>query len=85
VDGFARSAQNLCPRSRERRRLSTTRRAWHSVGCRGGEQRMRFTIGEGADDDRYIYRYTPEGGFSKMFACPEFTDRTSALTARICT
>src|SRR4030095_7097473 len=34
---------------------------------------FRFTIGEGADDDRYIYRYTPESGFSKMFACPEFT------------
>jgi sugar lactone lactonase YvrE len=34
---------------------------------------MRFTIGEGADDDRYVYRYTTEAGFSKMFACPEFT------------
>lgn len=34
---------------------------------------LRFTIGEGANDDRYIYRYTPDTGFSKMFACPEFT------------
>lgn len=34
---------------------------------------MRFTIGEGADDDRYVYRYTTEAGFSKIFACPEFT------------
>jgi outer membrane protein assembly factor BamB len=34
---------------------------------------VRFTIGEGADDDRYIYRHTGEAGFSKMFACPEFT------------
>jgi sugar lactone lactonase YvrE len=34
---------------------------------------LRFTIGEGADDDRYIYRYTPADGFSKMFACPDFT------------
>jgi hypothetical protein len=34
---------------------------------------VRFTIGEGADDDRYIYRYTTEAGFSKMLACPEFT------------
>ena len=34
---------------------------------------LRFTIGEDPDDDRYIYRYTPERGFSKMFACPELT------------
>ena len=34
---------------------------------------LRFTIGEDPDDDRYIYRYTSEGGFSKMFACPDFT------------
>jgi hypothetical protein len=34
---------------------------------------VRFTIGEGPDDDRYIYCYTPEAGFSRMFACPEFT------------
>jgi hypothetical protein len=26
---------------------------------------LRFTIGEGANDDRYIYRYTPEGDFRK--------------------
>ena len=32
-----------------------------------------FTIGEGADDDRYVYRYTGETGFSKMFACPNLT------------
>ena len=34
---------------------------------------LRFTIGEGANDDRYVYRYTPAGGFTKLFACPEFT------------
>ena len=34
---------------------------------------LRFTIGEDPDDDRYIYRYTRERGFSKMFACPELT------------
>src|SRR4029453_3561169 len=33
------------------------------------DSELRFTIGEGADDDRYIYRYTSESGFSKMFAC----------------
>ena len=43
---------------------------WAAVAMNG---EVRFTIGEGADDDRYIYRYTPEAGFSKMFACPEFT------------
>jgi outer membrane protein assembly factor BamB len=43
---------------------------WAAVVLNG---ELRFTIGEGADDDRYIYRYTAEDGFSKMFACPEFT------------
>jgi hypothetical protein len=43
---------------------------WAAVVLNG---ELRFTIGEGADDDRYIYRYTPETGFSKLFACPEFT------------
>ena len=43
---------------------------WAAVALNG---ELRFTIGEGADDDRYIYRYIPESGFSKMFACPEFT------------
>jgi sugar lactone lactonase YvrE len=43
---------------------------WAAVAING---ELRFTIGEGADDDRYIYRYSPERGFSKMFACPEFT------------
>src|SRR6266566_6237657 len=43
---------------------------WAAVALNG---ELRFTIGEGADDDRYVYRYTPESGFSKMFACPEFT------------
>lgn len=43
---------------------------WAAVAVDG---ELRFTIGEGANDDRYIYRYTPETGFSKMFACPEFT------------
>src|ERR1043166_7631327 len=43
---------------------------WAAVALNG---ELRFTIGEGADDDRYIYRYTLETGFSKMFACPDFT------------
>ncbi|MBA2743964.1 MAG: hypothetical protein H0U43_06610 [Chthoniobacterales bacterium] len=33
----------------------------------------RFTIGKGLNDDRYVYSYTPEKGFLKLFACPEFT------------
>ena len=32
----------------------------------------RFTIGKGLNDDRYVYRYTPADGFTKLFACPEF-------------
>ena len=43
---------------------------WAAVAING---EVRFTIGEGTDDDRYVYRYTSEAGFSKMFACPEFT------------
>jgi hypothetical protein len=43
---------------------------WAAVAING---EVRFTIGEGADDDRYVYRYTTEAGFSKMFACPDFT------------
>jgi hypothetical protein len=43
---------------------------WAAVAING---ELRFTIGEGADDDRYVYRYTTEAGFSNLFACPEFT------------
>src|SRR5437660_1925807 len=43
---------------------------WVAVAIHG---EVCFTIGEGADDDRYIYRYTTQAGFSKIFACPEFT------------
>ena len=35
-----------------------------------------FTLGLGADDDRYVRRYRPGGGFadeSEQFPCPEFT------------
>ena len=36
---------------------------------------LRFTIGEGPDDDRYLRAYVRETGFSKTdrIACPEFT------------
>ena len=36
---------------------------------------LRFTIGEGSEDDRYIWTYTPGTGFSDRgrFACPDFT------------
>jgi hypothetical protein len=34
---------------------------------------MRLTIGEGPNDDRYVYRYSVRGGFEKLFACPDFT------------
>ena len=32
----------------------------------------RFTIGKGLNDDRYVYRYVEGGGFTKLFACPDF-------------
>jgi hypothetical protein len=36
---------------------------------------LRFTIGEGADDDRYVWSCVPGVGFSdkERFACPELT------------
>ena len=33
----------------------------------------RFTIGKGLNDDRYVYRYAEGVGFTKLFACPDFT------------
>jgi hypothetical protein len=44
---------------------------WAGVSLAAGE--MRFNIGKGLNDDRYIYRYTPSDGFTKLFACPDFT------------
>jgi hypothetical protein len=44
---------------------------WAAVASCNG--RMFFTIGKGLNDDRYIYRYAPDEGFTKMFACPDFT------------
>jgi len=44
---------------------------WAAVSLGDGE--MRFTIGKGLNDDRYIYRYAPDEGFAKLFACPDFT------------
>ena len=45
---------------------------WAAVATNG---RLRFTIGEGPDDDRYIRRFIPNAGFSEKdrIACPEFT------------
>jgi len=36
---------------------------------------LRFTMGEGPEDDRYLRRYVPGKGFSERdrIACPEFT------------
>jgi hypothetical protein len=44
---------------------------WAAVSS--GNGKMCFTIGKGLNDDRYIYRYAPDKGFTKMFACPDFT------------
>jgi hypothetical protein len=45
---------------------------WAAVATNGT---LRFTIGEGPNDDRYICRFAPETGFSEQdkIACPEFT------------
>ena len=46
--------------------------AWAGVGV-GSE--LRFTLGHGAQDDRYVWRFVPGKGFDEraLFACPEFT------------
>ena len=45
---------------------------WAAVATNGT---LRFTIGEGPNDDRYIRRFAPETGFSEQdkIACSEFT------------
>src|SRR5437868_9543433 len=43
---------------------------WAAVFTNDG---WRFTIGKGLNDDRFVYRYMPQDGFSKLFACPDFT------------
>jgi hypothetical protein len=45
---------------------------WAAVSTNGS---IRFTIGEGVNDDRYIRWFVPETGFSdkERIACPEFT------------
>jgi hypothetical protein len=45
---------------------------WAAVSTGDG---LRFTIGEGPEDDRYLRRYVPATGFSDRdrIACPEFT------------
>jgi hypothetical protein len=44
---------------------------WAAVSVGDGE--MCFTIGKGLNDDRYIYRYATNEGFTRLFACPDFT------------
>ena len=34
---------------------------------------IHLTIGKGLNDDRYVYKYDQNGGFSKQFACPDLT------------
>src|SRR5437016_8716627 len=43
---------------------------WAAVGTNGS---MYVTIGKGTEDNRYVYRYTAKDGFTKLFACPDFT------------
>jgi hypothetical protein len=44
---------------------------WAAVATNGA---LRFTVGEGPDDDRYLRSYDPTNGFGEdRIACPEFT------------
>jgi hypothetical protein len=45
---------------------------WAAVSTNGS---IRFTIGEGRNDDRYIRSFVPDTGFpdKERIACPEFT------------
>ena len=42
---------------------------WAAVATNGS---IRFTIGEGANDDRYVYSFA-NGRFEKLFQCPDLT------------
>ena len=44
---------------------------WAAASAGNGE--MCFPIGKGLNDDRYIYRYALNEGFTKLFSCPDFT------------
>jgi len=43
---------------------------WAAVARDGA---MHLTIGKGLNDDRYVYCYDSNNGFTKEFACPDFT------------
>jgi hypothetical protein len=43
---------------------------WAAVATNGA---MHFTVGKGLNDDRYIYRYEANKGFTKLCACPDLT------------
>jgi hypothetical protein len=43
---------------------------WAAVATNGS---MHFTVGKGLNDDRFIYRYEPSKGFTKLCACPDLT------------
>ena len=42
---------------------------WAAVATNGA---LQVTIGKGTNDDRYVYRFDGKGGFTKLFACPDF-------------
>jgi hypothetical protein len=44
---------------------------WAAVSAGDGE--LYLTIGKGLNDDRHIYRYALNEGFTKLFPCPDFT------------
>jgi hypothetical protein len=54
---------------------------WAGVSTNDG---CRFTIGKGLNDDRYIYRYTEQEGFRKLFACPDFAGSYLSFDGQHC-
>lgn len=62
----------LDPQSWEiRAEMETPGIAWAAVSA--GDH-LYFTLGQGAEDDRYVWRFVPGSGFEEraLFACPEF-------------
>src|SRR2546421_1319674 len=43
---------------------------WAAVAVNGT---VHLTVGEGANDDRYVYRFDSKDKFEKLFACPDLT------------
>jgi hypothetical protein len=43
------------------------------IGMTAHNGELLVVVGQGEEDDRYIYRFVPGGGFKSRLACPDFT------------